>query len=534
MMAVMQGHPLMRDRAAGVAPPVAEMLERAAAALDAQNPRAAEQALAGALVLSPDCVEARRLQGLVLHLRGDYEQSVRLLQQAHRLRPDDALIRMNLASSLYAAGEVDEALLNLRQACISAPDFVPAWFNLGKMYMLQRRPAGAVTALHRLLDIEPGHDPARLLLAQAQTSLGMATQAATNYRDVLRADPAQPTAWIGLSDLDAEHLSQEDVAQLRRALRQPHHNVGARTALNFALVRALEDQDDYAAAYRTLHKANVLQYRQLNWNPALARADIDTLIDVFARPLHGAPDNVQGEQVIFIAALPQAGSVMTEQVLSAHPQVVRTDELDDLQQVLDDESARRHQLFPSWVRQATPADWARLGRDYLARTGKWRRREPCFIDRNLRNWKLVGAALAMLPGARVVNSRRDPFENCFACYRQLFASGHEFSYDLDHMVSYWHDYDRLSRHWQRLFPDRFFEHGYEAWLAGPQARTNDLLDFCGLAPDPACFDVEQIIGTRQHGVVPARLLRKDSERSARYGSLLDRLRGLLAQAGSVD
>ena len=532
-MAAMLAHPLMQNRAAGVAPAVAEMLERAAAALDAQNPRAAELALAGALMLSPDCAEAQRLQGLVLHLRSDYEQSVKILQQARRSRPDDALIQMNLATSLYAAGQVDDALLNLRQACASAPDFVPAWFNLGKMYMLQRRPAGAVTALHRMLDLDPTHAPARLVLAQAQTSLGMATQAAANYREVLRAEPGQPTAWIGLSDLDAAHFSKEDVVQLRHALQQPQYNVTARISLNFALVRALEDQGDYTAAYRALHKANGLQYRQMNWNPALANAEVDTLLDVFARPLRGAPNNVQGEQVIFIAALPQAGSVVTEQVLAAHPLVTRTDELGDLQQVLKDESARRHQPFPLWARQASPADWARLGQDYLARTEKWRRREPCFIDRNLYNWKLVGAALAMLPGARVINSRRDPFENCFACYRQLFASGHEFSYDLDHMVSYWHDYDRLSRHWRQLFPDRFIEHSYEGWLADPQARASDLLDFCGLAPDPACFDRERIIGASQHGVVPAQLLRRDSERSVLYGSRLDRLRGLLAYAGSV-
>src|SRR6185312_15281346 len=62
-------HPLMRDRAAGL--PVA---------------------------VAPACAEALRMQGVVLHLRGDYSGAVGLLQQAHRLKPDDALIRMNLAT----------------------------------------------------------------------------------------------------------------------------------------------------------------------------------------------------------------------------------------------------------------------------------------------------------------------------------------------------------------------------------------------------------------------------------------------------
>ena len=44
--------------------------------------------------------------------------------------------------------------------------------------------------------------------------------------------------------------------------------------------------------------------------------------------------------------------------------------------------------------------------------------------------------MAMLPGARVVNSRRDALENCFGCYRQLFTGGNDFSYDLADMASY--------------------------------------------------------------------------------------------------
>jgi len=532
-MAATLAHPLMRDRTAGLSLAVAEMIARAAAALDAQNPRLAEVALAEALAVAPGCTEALRLEALVLHLRGNYAQAVELLRQLHALRPDDALIQMNLATSLYAAGEVEDALAGLQQACTKAPDFMPAWFNLGKMFMLQRRPAGAVTALHRTLDIDPEHVAARLVLAQAQTALGMAAHAAANYREVLRCEPGQPTAWIGLSDLDAERFSLGDVEQLRHALQMPQPHATARISLSFALVRTLEDQGDYPSAYHALHKANVLQYRQLNWHPALVSAQVDELVDVFAHPLRGASNNLQGEQVIFIAALPQAGSVLTEQVLAAHPLVTSSDELSDLRQVIDDESARRGRPFPQWARTATAADWARLGQDYLTRTERWRRREPCFIDRNLNNWQLVGAALAMLPGARVVNSRRDAFENCFACYRQLFASGHAFSYDLDHMVSYWRDYDRLSRHWQRLFPGRFIEHSYEAWQADPEARVRELLDFCGLVANPACFEVERIQGVSQHGVVPAQLLKRDSERSVLYGDQLDRLRALLAHARSA-
>jgi tetratricopeptide (TPR) repeat protein len=527
-MAARHAHPLMQDRAAGLLPAATTLLETAAAALDRQDPAAADAALARVLTLAPDCAEALRMRGLLQHLRGDFAGALALLRRAHDLHPGDALTRMNLATSLYASGETEAAVAELRRACAMAPDFAPAWFNLGKMYMLQRRPAGAITALQRALDNDPQHVPARIVLAQAQANLGMATLAAGNYREVLRRQPGQSTAWFGLASLDVEPLSAADVAQLQQQVQLPQASIAARVALGFALVRALEDQSDPRSALRALHKANALQQRQLNWNASLASARIDAIIEAFPEPMP-ATEPTLGDGVIFIVALPQSGSLLTKQILVAHPGALAANEVGDLQQILDAESAQRRQPFPQWVGSATTADWARLGQGYLARIESRRGHASHFIDRSVSNWPLVGAALAMLPGARVVNSRRGAFENCFACYRQLFVSGNEFSYDLDHMVSYWRDYDRLSRHWQQVFPARFLEHHYESWLADPEAQVRRLLTFCGLPFEPDSVQPAQAAdGARTlGGMSSGQLLRRDSARSAWYGDSLQRLRALL-------
>jgi hypothetical protein len=184
------------------------------------------------------------------------------------------------------------------------------------------------------------------------------------------------------------------------------------------------------------------------------------------------------------------------------------------------------------VGAATATDWSRLGQAYLARIEERRGDVSHVIDRHITNWQLAGAALAMLPGARVVNSRRGAFESCFACYRQLFVSGNEFSYDLDHMVSHWRDYERLSRHWQQLFPARFLEHGYESWLADPEARVRRLLDFCGLPFDARCVQPAQAANGAHApgGMSTGQLLHRDTMRSAWYGEGLQRLRALLGSA----
>ncbi|MFC5580648.1 tetratricopeptide repeat-containing sulfotransferase family protein [Rhodanobacter terrae] len=513
-MVAKQGHPLLRDRAAGLSPAAVQWLDEAGAALNRGEPNAAEASLLSVLAQAPDCVEARRLQALARQLRGDHAHAVTILQQALALSPDHALIHMNLGISLHACGEPAAALASLQRACKLAADFAPAWFNLGRVLSMQGRPAGAVTALHRALDIDPDHVEARIMLAEAQARLGALEPAGANYREALRRQPGHPDAWTGLANLPTVRFDKDDVAWLQQAL-QLSPTPQARVSLGFALSRALEAQADYRGAFRALYKANVQKRRLVGWNALAAQAKVSTLLEVFAAPLPEAPDAAAGQQVIFLVSLPESGADATARTLAAHPQIGTVDPLPDLQQVIGAESTRRRQPFAQWARAATAMDWARLGQDYLERTAQARGGRPRFVDANPINWRLAGAALAMLPGARVVNSRGDALETCFACYRQLFASGGEFSYDLDHIACYWRDYERLCRHWQRLFPQRFLDHVHGPLQADPEASVRRLLSFCGLEYEPACLAVQAA---------------RPVAHSARYGFELDRLRVLLGAA----
>jgi len=526
-MVAKQAHPLLRDRVAGLSPEAAQLLDEASGAMAGGELARAEAALAAVLALVPDSIEALRLSGQLHQLCGNHAQAVAVLRQALAQDPRDALVLVGLGVSLQSQGEGEAALSALQRACELAPDFAPAWFNLGRLFQLQGRPAGAITALHRALDIDPDHLAARLVLASAQASLGAEAPAAANYREVLQREPGHPDAWGGLAALDTERFGKDDVARLQQVLQMPQATPHARIQLGFALARALEDQADYRAAFRTLRKANAWRRRQLNWNAAGMRARTDAVLAAFAEPLAGAADAALGEQVIFLVALPHAGAGLTRQILAAHPYVGGIDESPDLQRVISDESALRGQPLLHWIGLATPADWARLGQDYLARTGPWRRGLPRFIDANRLNGRVVGVALAMLPGARVVHCRRDALETCFACYRQLFASGHDFSYDLDDIASYWRDHERLGRRWQRLFPQRFLEHDHEALLVDPEAQVRRLLAFCGLDYDPACLGFQHEPMEARTALRTRRPWLREPALAARYGAELDRLRLLL-------
>jgi len=510
-----------------LSPAASRLLAEAGTALSQRRPDDAERALTSVLALAPTNVDARFLLGVACLMRGNSAQAADFLREAAHQRPGDANIQMNLGSALYDTGAVEEALICLRRACELSPGQVSAWYNLGKALKLQRRLDEAEHALNRALALDTNHLSARVTLADIHTIRGGIAAAAHEYRNVLQRQPEHAAAWHALANLKTEPFSPGDASRLQQVLRKPGLDTESRIALGFTLFKALEDQGDYTSAFEALREANTLKRHQIRWDAADEHAYVAALMESFRDPPAEPLDSSLGQEVILIASLPRSGSTLVEQILATHPDVDGANEINVLKQVIDDESRRRSVTFPGWVATATPQDWNRLGHDYLERTAHWRQHKPRFTDKSLTNWQLTGAALAMLPGARVVNCHRDPVETCFACYRQLFSGGAYFSYDLDEMAAHYKDYQQLSRRWLEHYPARVLDFSYEALLKETEPQVRHLLDFCELPFDPACLSPHRThreVHSTASAAQVRQPLRTDTSRSGHYTAQLAMLR----------
>jgi tetratricopeptide (TPR) repeat protein len=495
---------------------------------------AAEQTITSVLALAPDDPDALRMLGVAAQHRGDQATAADCFQRVLATWPEDAELRVGLGIALYERGRIDEALAHLQRACALAPVFASAWFNLGEALWRQTRAEEAVATLQRAIGLEPAHVPARLSQARALATLGQVDAAVAGYREVLRRDPGNAEGWFGLSNLNTVRFDAADAAQLRKALARPGLAPRDHELLAFTLAKALEDQGDYAQAFETFRLANASRRKRVRWDATGERRRVDAILRVFAQATPTPLDPSLGHEAIFIVSIPRSGSTLVEQILASHPQVEGANEIKDLPQVIDAETRRRASAFPLWVPDATAQDWQRLGQEYLARTARWREAKPRFTDKSLVTWYLVGAALAMLPAARVVVVRRDPVETCLACYRQLFTEHTGFTCDLDEMADYCIDFLRLTRFWRETYPDRVLDLEYESLVAEPDAQIRRLLDFCGLPFDPACLAFHTTPRTVLSTPSAAQVrqpLRRDTARSARYGDKLDRLRERLRAGG---
>lgn len=487
---------------------------------------------AGGVVLQDHRV--MRLHGVVLHQLARFPEAAEVWRQLTRLFPNDASLQNNLGGALGATGDLASAIPALRRACELAPEKPNHWYNLAKALAASSRAREACTVLDRLLELTPRDTKARLLLADCCKTCGRLEQAEMELRSILATDGDSIPAWSRLVSLKSAGLGSKEMARLAELYSNCAPTHPYRSSLGFAYGLALEAAGSYREAYSVLVEANRFKRQSLRWDADQHSRKVDALMLAFARPLARATDPTLGKQAILIFGMPRSGSTLLEQILSAHPDVATAGEVGDLSIVVEEESTRRGESLAEWAPKASGQDWARLGKLYLARMARAQHGKPMFTDKELGKWQLVGAAQAMLPGARFIYCERDPVETCWSCFKHEFERDQLYSYDFEELARYWNDCTRMVAFWRERFPKLVHRHVHEDLVADPEKEIRRLLEYCGLAFDPACIrfhEVEREVRTASAGQVRQPLMRQQ-RLVERYGPLLAPLRQALASVGA--
>lgn len=526
-----------RERSRGLKPAQAEMLRQAMLLVNAGDRLMAGQLLHTLATAAPDHPEVLRWAGIRHANLRDWASAAQCLSRSLVQRPGDFTVLLQLAAVQNHAADFDGALLTLR-AAVSHAATAEARLALSMECDRQGHIEDALAAVEGALALGPGQPVALLQRARCLKALGQAAASAADCRALIARGQLVARAWFSLLDLKTVPLLEGELLRLQHTASQTGHaeqTAEDRLLLDFALGKALEDAGQHADAFAVLERANRQARPSHPWDAAQFSAHVAAVKEAFAKQCL-ARATAQGSEVVFLVGLPRSGTTLVEQVLASHSRVEGSSELPYLQNVIDEESHRRSLPFPAWVGRAAEADWTRLGRRYLQLSERWRARRPVSTDKLPANWLLAGAALAMLPGARVVDCRRDAVETCWSCYKQLFGPGQVgFTYSFETLAAYWRDYLRLSGFWAQQHPDGFRLQSYEALVADPEGQIRTLLDFCGLPFESRCLrfhEAQRAIRTPS-ALQVRQPLRRTSTPAAGYGSLLDPLRAQLQEQGHV-
>jgi hypothetical protein len=355
-------------------------------------------------------------------------------------------------------------------------------------------------------------------------TLGRLDEGVAAYRRAIELNPTLGEAWFSLSNLKTVKFDPSDMAAMESALDGNLADED-RFHLDFAFAKAMHDAKRHDEAFAHYAAANALRRKNTPYDSAEITEKVDRCIATFtAEALAERPGGCDAKDPIFVVGMPRAGSTLIEQILSSHSLVEGTSELPDIPAL-----ARKH-AYPD-VLALGEAERREIGEDYFRRAGVQRRTDrPFFIDKMPNNWMFVPFIQLILPNAKIIDARRHPLGCCFSNFRQHFARGQDFTYNLGDVGKYYVDYVRLMAHVDEVMPGRVHRVIYEQMVDDTESEIRALLDYCGLEFEPQVLEfhkTERAVRTPSSEQVRRPIYRDATEEWRPYERFLDPLKEAL-------
>lgn len=485
----------------------------------------AERLLKAHLKDDPFDVAAIRMLAELAARIGRTKDAETLLRRAIELAPGFTAARANLALMLGREGRPAEALEQLDEVFRTEPEAI-GHLNL-KAATLGRLGdfEGAIQIYEEVLGKAPGQARVWLSYGHMLKTIGRQAEGIDAYRKAIALKPTLGEVWWSLANLKTVRFGEQDIASMQAALASPGLTEEDQFHLDFALGKAMHDAGQVEQAFAHFAAGNALRRKQHPFAAGRIRRSVDRSIEAFTAEVLARPGGSDAPDPIFIVGMPRAGSTLVEQILASHPLVEGTSELPDLPAI-----ARERKGYPEIAVPMSPDERRAAGETYLKRTSVQRRTDrPLFIDKLPNNWIFVPFIHWVLPNAKIIDARRHPLGCCFSNFRQQFARGQDFAYDLEDLGRYYSDYVRLMAHVDTVLPGRVHRVIYERMVDDTEAEVRALLDYCGLEFDAACLafhETERAIRTASSEQVRQPIYRTATEEWQPYESQL----GLLKEA----
>jgi predicted Zn-dependent protease len=511
------------------------------------------------------------LQAAAAMVKNDIVRAEALLKSHLTQSPTDVPAIRMLAEVAARCGRDDDAEVLLKRCLELAPSFTPARYNYAALLHRQNDSARALPEIERLLASDPHHPGYRNFHAVLLSRLGDFERARHIYSGLLREYPSHAKVWLSfghtlktggslkegidayrrsiaidpsfgeaywsLANLKTFRFDAADVAAMEARLAEPALGEVNRLHFHFALGKAYEDAGDWARSFGHYAKGNALQHSRVRYNPGHNTERLRRLKATFSRDFFQARagSGSPAPDPIFIVGLPRAGSTLVEQILSSHSAVEGTMELPDIisiaRELRDQADSEAIGAYTEVLASLDVAKLRELGERYVAQTRIYRKTgRPFFIDKMPNNFLHVGMIHLVLPNAKIIDARRHPLACCLSNFRQHYATGQRFAYDLTDLGLFCRDYVALMAHFDEVLPGRIHRVIYERVVEDTEAQVRRLLDYCGLPFEEGClrfFENERPVRTPSSEQVRQPIYREGMDQWRHYEEWLDPLKAAL-------
>ena len=420
----------------------------------------AEFLLEKALEYEPNNNFARNDYMEVLYKRQKYQKSLKQAEILRKKEPKNLKYQIAYANQAVAVGKYKKALKIYDQANKALPN----------------------------------NPELRLVHGHALKTIGNVDEAIEAYRKSYNARNDYGDAYWSLANLKTYRFTPDEVLLMDEKESSTSTIITDRIHLNFALGKYYEDSKLFDKSFVHYERGNELQQSQQHYKKEHMTDVLNLQIEYCNSALFESKKEFGHDAAdpIFIVGLPRAGSTLLEQILASHSKVEGTLELPNIPALAYKLAGRKTVNetpdYPKNLITLSAETLEKFGKDYLDETRIHRTKLPHFIDKMPNNFRHIALIHLILPNAKIIDARRNPMACCFSGFKQLFASGQQFSYGLEEIGTYYKDYVEVMNHWDKVLPGKILRVQYEDVVSNLENEVTRILEYCNLPFEDNCIN----------------------------------------------
>jgi len=457
--------------------------------LHASRYRKAEDAFKKILIEDENNIDALRFMGILAFKSGNHDIAEAMLTKALKLDPTYSLVWANLAQVFSVTGQLDKAKKSFKNILNMEPKNGLIWAEYGTVLIKLANYREGRDAYLKALEFKPDSPRVHLSLGHVYKTMGEIDNSIDSYKNTILQNNLSGEAYWSLANLKTYSFSENEMKDMEETLKGDMSDI-ERSQMHFALGKAYEVKKDFDKSFKNYYEGNKVKKGLIKYSSDDTADNTKRILDFFNQEniQKLAKSSTRDRDPIFVLGMPRSGSTLVDQIISSHSKVDGTQELPNIIKIAAELNTNNKNNYPEVIKELDDKKISKLGKSYIAETAWARDSAPFFIDKMPNNFIHIGLIKTILPNAKIIDTRRDPMDTCFSCFKQFFARGQLFTYSLEDLGNYYTDYIRAMNHWHNIYGKDIYTVHYDNVINKTEETIRELIDYCELPFEKECLE----------------------------------------------
>lgn len=435
---------------------------------------------------NPELDFVLNIVGLCYQKLNDYNKAEKFFLQAININKKNINALTNIANNykykldFQTADEFYQKTLNINA------DHLSALLNYGNLKFLINDNQEGLKLLKKASTINNSLIPIHLNLAIIYQSLGDFKNAIKHLDKINDLDPTFTRSDKMKSVLINYSENEKHLKDMKLKLKDLDLNDDQKIYLHFGISKAFEDCKNYKEAFKYVQLGNSLKFKNSNYDIKFDRKKNEEIKKIFNKiNFNNLSNTNEKSEPIFIVGMPRSGTSLIEQIISSHKKVQGLGELNFFNNIANKEFLKNDIFSHSNLNIENVKN---ISKKYNFILENFQIDTVKFTDKTLLNFYWIGLIKLCYPNARIIHCKRNPKDNLFSIYKNLFDHEGGWCYEEKNLVEYYKIYNDISNYWNDKISGFIYNIEYENLINEPKTQISNLLKFCDLEWDNDCLE----------------------------------------------